>query len=81
MDGTYQSRTDHLEKCIKCAAEKNFTLIGLQDGGSCSGTADGGEDYKKHGSSDACNLATGLGGTNANHVYRLSKWRISLYFF
>ena len=47
--------------------------MGLQDGGSCSGTADEGEDYKKHGSSDACNLATGLGGTNANHVYRLSK--------
>ena len=73
LDGAHQGRTDQLLKCIKCAKESNFTIMGLQDGGYCTATSDDGEDYKYYGTAPTCDLATGLGESNANQVFKLSK--------
>ena len=69
LDGSYVTRTDHKQKCVKCANEMGMKIFALQDGGWCSGTTTDGDDYKKYGKSSDCEN-NGLGGGLANHVYK-----------
>ncbi|XP_065656893.1 uncharacterized protein LOC136082237 [Hydra vulgaris] len=66
LDGQYSTRVDAINKCFFAAAERNYELFGVQDGGWCA--AGNGDSYKVYGASLNCR-ADGKGGALTNAVY------------
>ena len=65
----YETRSDSVRKCAKVAHNRGYDVFAIQDGGLCFGSPDAATNYKKYGLSRNCR--DGLGGVDANSVYRV----------
>ncbi|XP_065650139.1 uncharacterized protein LOC105843710 isoform X2 [Hydra vulgaris] len=70
LDGSYKTRVNAINKCHFAAAERNYEVFALQDGGWCA--AGNGDSFKIYGTSLNCG-ADGKGGVFANAVYIIDR--------
>ena len=78
LTGNYKQRANAIELCYEVAKTKWLKIFAIQDNGQCFG-GDGGEDYKRYGSSTKC--VGGKGGVYANSVYWIIEGIVSIILF
>ena len=68
----YSGRVGPIEKCLKVAASRSFTIFAIQNSGECFTSKDARHTYWKHGISSSCHN-NGEGAEFANHVYEIEN--------
>ena len=72
LKDAYSERVGPIEKCLKVAASRSFTIFAIQNSGACFTSEDARHTYWKHGKSSDCHR-TGEGGAWANQVYEIEN--------
>ena len=73
----YWTRVGPIEKCLKVAASRSFTVFAIQNSGQCFTSEDARHTYWKYGMSSGCKN-NGEGGGMANHVYEIENGRLTI---
>ncbi|XP_070570553.1 uncharacterized protein [Ptychodera flava] len=73
LQDNYKQRSLPGRKCASVAAEMNFLIFALHNGGKCLADANGWARYDKYGASDEC--VKGKGGRHAITVYAIVHTR------
>ncbi|XP_068680124.1 uncharacterized protein [Montipora foliosa] len=68
QDVDYKSRVNALMKCAEAAADSNFVIFALQNGGQCFSGQNAERTFRKYGESTSC-CGDGEGGPWSNEVY------------
>ncbi|CAH1256932.1 Hypp1756 [Branchiostoma lanceolatum] len=71
LDGFFKNRDNAIDKCYQVALANDFPMFAVQNGGKCSGSADGLSTYNRYGPATTC-AADGKGGRWVNEVYLIT---------
>ncbi|XP_063695080.1 uncharacterized protein LOC134826584 isoform X2 [Bolinopsis microptera] len=71
LTGSYISRANAFDKCLKATLALGNKVFALQHGGWCATAANAGDTYKKYGPSSSC-ADDGQGGPWGNQVYKIN---------
>ena len=76
--GPYKERTMAIRKCADYAAQNDFTVFAIFDGGMCRTGPTANLMYSKGGPSEKC-THTGTGSEDASNVYSFERGNSDIY--
>ena len=77
---SYKERTMAIRKCANYAAQNDFTVFAMFDGGMCRTGPTANLMYSKGGPSEKC-THTGTGSEDASNVYSFERGNSNIYIY